>query len=164
MGIAHFPVLHRQFSPSASSFSLGSSSSQDLAQDNKDVLIERLNDLVLRISRDGSLEDDTISAIHSHVDHIESAMHATEKFAHSHVGKSSAKFTKQTPKDNEEYFWGQISPLSPSRQVTLQLPASPRRLFQNRAHANTADTMQVRIFGFPFSFRDLLFPRSLWRD
>lgn len=71
LGIAHFPVLHRQFSsPTATRFAQEASPDPDTTQDNKDVLIERLNDLVLRLS-EKPLGDGVISSIHGEVDRIE---------------------------------------------------------------------------------------------
>jgi hypothetical protein len=65
-GITHFPVLHRQFSSPTSRSFLESSPSEDLTQDNKDVLLDRLDDLILRLSKDNSLENSSVTAIHSH--------------------------------------------------------------------------------------------------
>jgi hypothetical protein len=117
IGISHFPVLHRQFSSPTATVSLDPSPipSQDLTQDNKDVLLERLNDLVLRLSKDRSVEDSTISAIHTGVDRIELLLKAREKGGHKKppsVGNDV----------REDTFW---APLSPTRNVMMRFPDSP---------------------------------------
>ena len=119
VGISHFPVLHRQFSSPTSTVSLEShrTTNQDLAQDNKDVLTERLTDFVLRLSKDSSLEDSTVSAIHTGVDRIESLLKSRGKRLH----KSSFSDGSQLgfPKTGEDMFW---APLTPPRNVRMLLP------------------------------------------
>jgi hypothetical protein len=110
LGIAHFPVLRRQLlSPTTSTFP-DSASSHDLTQDNKDVLLERLNDLVLRLSKDDSLEDTTVTAIHSEVDRIE-----------GHIRVRRRQRIEDVAAREEDTYWG---PLSPSRGVRMRLPNS----------------------------------------
>lgn len=117
LGIAHFPVLHRQFSsPTTLRESLESSPNQDITQDNKDVLIERLNDLVSRLSKNTSLEDSTVDAIHAGVDRIEVLLHSDEK-----PRLDSSDFdSKQAKESGEDVLWG--SPLTPTRKMRMQLP------------------------------------------
>jgi hypothetical protein len=122
IGISSFPVLHRQFSSPTSTFLLESSPSQDLTQDNKDVLIERLNDLVLRLSKDSFVEDRIISAIHTGVDRIELLMKDGGKESQKkspQVGSES----KHSRGNSEDIFWG--SPLTPTRNVRMRFPESP---------------------------------------
>jgi len=121
IGLSHFPVLHRQFS-SPTSTVLESSPSQDLTQDSKDVLIERLNDLVLRLSKDSSIEDSTLAAIHTGVDRIEGLMKGREKETQKkspQVGSES----KHSRGNSEDILWG--SPLTPSRNIRMRFPDSP---------------------------------------
>jgi hypothetical protein len=122
IGISSFPVLHRQFSSPTSTSLLESSSSQDLTQDNKDVLIERLNDLVLRLSKDRSVEDSIISAIHSGVDRIELLMKGREKENQKKSPQVSNE-SKHARGNSEDIFWG--SPLTPTRNVRMRFPDSP---------------------------------------
>ena len=120
IGISHFPVLHRQFSSPTSAVFLESPPSQDLTQDNKDVLIERLNDLVLRLSKDSSLEDSIVSAIHTGVDQIELLM-KKEKRSHKKPPSVSSDI-KISKGSGEDTFWG---PLTPTRSVRMRFPESP---------------------------------------
>jgi hypothetical protein len=114
-------VLHRQFSSPTSSVFVESLASQDLAQDNKDVLIERLNDLVVRLSKDGSLEDSAVSAIHTGVDQIELLMKSKEKGSHR-KSPSVGSETRVQKGSGEDIFWGS---LSPTRSVRMRFPDSP---------------------------------------
>ncbi|CAG8979125.1 hypothetical protein HYALB_00000258 [Hymenoscyphus albidus] len=43
----------------------------DVTEDNKSILIERLNDIVQRLNQDSSVDDDTVTKIHRDVDYIE---------------------------------------------------------------------------------------------
>jgi hypothetical protein len=113
-------VLHRQFSSPRSSVFPESPGSQDLAQDNKDVLIERLNDLVLRISKDSSLDDSIVSAIHTGVDRIEMLMKGRENGQKSPQANSEPKLSNSNTGDT---LWGPS--LTPTRNVRMRFPDSP---------------------------------------
>lgn len=121
IGISHFPVLHRQFSSPASTSFVEASPSQDLAQDNKDVLVERLNDLVLRLWKDSSLEDSIVSAIHTGVDQIEVLMKSREKQIEKNSPQigGEAKILTEQP---EDIFWG---PRTPTRNIKMRFADSP---------------------------------------
>ena len=121
-----FIGLHRQFSsPTSKTFSVSETSlpqDQDLTQDSKDVLVERLNDLVLRLSNANSLGDHAITSIHSEVDKIELLIHGSERHQRGKnlSGETMAKDEKgQMESDG---FWG---PLSPSQNIRMRLPNSP---------------------------------------
>lgn len=132
LGIAHFPVLHRNFSSPTSTILLGSSPSQDLAEDNKDVLIERLNDLVVRLS-DSSLEDRTISAIHTDVDRIETLI----RYRGTHQSPPVGSDSKASKGSVEDVFW---RPLTPTRNISMRMPdspTSPRHFIQYAAQMST---------------------------
>jgi hypothetical protein len=120
LGISHFPVLHRQFSSPRSSTFPESPPIQDLTQDNKDVLIERLNDLIIRLAKDSSIEDSTISAIHNGIDRIELILKNRKIGTH----KKSPSFGSDIQAfkgGGEDAFWG---PLSPTRNARIQFPDS----------------------------------------
>jgi hypothetical protein len=113
LGIAHFPVLHRQFSSPTSQSFPESPANQDIMQDNKDVLLERLSDLVSRISRNNFLENSTVTAIHSEVDRIEMVMRGKEKPLEDHNVEGTQ------PKGSEEdTFW---RPMTPTRHVKMRM-------------------------------------------
>jgi len=114
-------MLHRQFT-SRDSAEL-SPSDQDVSQDNKDVLIERLNDLVSLVSKSSSLEDGAVSAIHSEVDRIEKLIResALSPKSPKMPQKSSIKTEPSTPKSSD-VFWG---PPTPTRSMSMRFPAMP---------------------------------------
>ena len=118
LGIAHFPVLHRQFSSPTSLRARErlESPTQDITQDNKDVLIERLNDLVLRLSKSTFLENSTVDAVHAGVDKIELLLDSGEK---PHL--ESVNLESRQPKEiREDIFWK--TPLTPTKNIRMQFP------------------------------------------
>jgi len=122
IGISHFPVLHQQFS-SPKSRARGSSESspdQDVTQDSKDILIERLNDLAFRLSKDSSLEASAVTAIHAEVDHIETLIRGSEKSPK--LPQARSHFDSESSSNEEDTFWG---PLTPTRSVRMRLPTRP---------------------------------------
>ena len=125
LGIAHFPVLHRQFSsPTSSRFPESPSSQDDLTQDNKDVLIERLNDLMQRLSKDGaSIEDRAVTNIHHLVDDIETLMR--EKPKESKLDDLDTESEIGDTKEQER-LWGPSLPRSPIQNIRMRLPDSWR--------------------------------------
>ena len=125
IGISHFPVLHRQFSSPTSTVSLDSprTSNQDLTQDNKDVLIERLNDLVFRLFKDSSVEDSIVSAIHTRVDGVELLLKNKEIERHK---KSTSLGNEISSESGEDPFWGPLTPTRNGRILFPESPTSPR--------------------------------------
>ncbi|PMD44982.1 hypothetical protein L207DRAFT_577929 [Hyaloscypha variabilis F] len=116
LGISHFPVLHRQFSsPIRGSFSESSPSQQDLTQDSKDVLIERLNDLVQHLSTAQELEDGAVTAVHSQVDKIEMILRGEEKHKKPDHSRSSSAVSR----DGHDPFW---APATPTKSMRMRLP------------------------------------------
>lgn len=69
--LRHSSVLHRTAKPQHSAAVDQGSSQQDLSQDSRDVLVQRLNDLVSRLSADGGLLGDGIANLHARVDEME---------------------------------------------------------------------------------------------
>lgn len=118
LGISHFPVLHRQFSSPTSRRHLESSPEDNLAQDNKDVLIERLNDLVARLSRDRSLENSTVTAIHSQVEQIEVLMPSTQG-SQTPTRTSTELVGNPNILNDNDLLWGLRSP---THKMNMRLP------------------------------------------
>jgi len=115
LGISHFPVLHRQFSSPKSTASSDSFPGQDLTQDSKDVLIERLNDLVLRLSTTNVLKDGAVTAIHSQVDKIELILEGEER----HQRPSHSRSGSGILKTEDDPYWG---PATPTQNIKMRLP------------------------------------------
>ena len=126
IGIRDFPVLHKQLSsPNARLSESPTTSIQDIARDSKDVLVQRLNDLVTRLMAEEGLKDEDITSLHVDVDRMERVMKKSvgipqEEAFHERRSPSSIG----TLRDHEDdMFWG--PPFSPSRKVTMRLPDSP---------------------------------------
>lgn len=99
---------------------------QDLPLNNKDALIKRLNDVVLSLSKDPGtgLNDSTLTAIYSEVDHIEHLLNNEEKRPESNEGQDPEDL--QTATNAEENLL-QSSPalIKESRMSTETTPHSP---------------------------------------
>ncbi|KAI0147840.1 hypothetical protein GGR57DRAFT_476003 [Xylariaceae sp. FL1272] len=71
----HFsPVSARSSSSHQRSDSYRSEAPDDLAQDSRDVLIQRLNDLASKLAQRPHVDDENISAMHARVDEMENAL------------------------------------------------------------------------------------------
>ncbi|KAG9248586.1 hypothetical protein BJ878DRAFT_4294 [Calycina marina] len=90
LGISHYPKLHRQLTERDIS---QDNPSLDVAQDSRDVLIERLNSLVTQLPSQNELEGTAIKDIHSKVDQIEVVLRGQDQSPKS----SRASMTTRTP-------------------------------------------------------------------
>ena len=142
LGISHFPVLHRQLSSPTSRSFVESSPSEDLTQDNKDVLLERLNDLVLRLSKDNLLENSSITAIHSHVDKIEVLIRAREGHEKSGQVRKEIHGSPSVPRE-EDVFWGPRTPTQNMRMHIPEIPEYSRRPAQNEPRMTPAKAIEL---------------------
>jgi hypothetical protein len=145
LGIAHFPVLHHQFSsPTSSRFPESLSSQDDLTQDNKDVLVERLNDLVQRLSKDGaSIEDKAVTNIHHLVDGIETLMR--EKPKEPNLDDLDIESESGDTKE-QEILWGPALPRSPIQNIRMRLPdswRSPQLSAPPKQEINSSKTAEI---------------------
>jgi hypothetical protein len=134
----HHLGLHRQFtSPTSKGFS-EVAPSQELAQDSKDVLVDRLTDLVSRLSNTNFLKDNAITAIHSEVDKIELLIRRAEKIQRD-SGLSRRMPTGDAILSREDdSLWG---PMTPSHNIKMQLPNSPQRLKRIPSHTTELGNM-----------------------
>ncbi|ESZ95985.1 hypothetical protein SBOR_3677 [Sclerotinia borealis F-4128] len=96
-------------------------SNQD-SQDNKDVLLQRLNDLVVRLSHDDA-EDDAITALHKKTDEMETLLRV--EYSMDLDRKVSHDIVKPPPRrDSDDVFWAR--PLATRREsFLLRRPSSP---------------------------------------
>ncbi|KAH8811763.1 hypothetical protein F5884DRAFT_855099 [Xylogone sp. PMI_703] len=124
LGIAHFPILHQQFSPTRPKSTIEKSPAQSLTEDSKDVLIERLNDLASRLT-DSSLDDSIVTAIHGDVDHIERLLRGKDKRSPSPLQANisvdgDARSSTDERRIERDPFW---APLTPTRSISMHLPS-----------------------------------------
>ncbi|KAF7925339.1 hypothetical protein BELL_0678g00010 [Botrytis elliptica] len=105
----------------ASATAPSNSSNQD-SQDNKDVLLQRLNDLVVRLSHDDA-EDDAITALHKKTDEMETLLRV--EYSMDLDPKVSHNKVKPPPprRDSNDMFWGR--PLNTRRESYLRRSNSP---------------------------------------
>jgi len=130
LGISHF---HRQPSSPIASQEKRPEQDEDINEDSKEVLMERLNDLVSRLSESHSIEDDTVTAIHSEVDKIELILRKGERhlspFLEDPYGIMNA------PRDPEHFEASSLSPsrpsLSPSQSLRMRFPPKPQSSAQD---------------------------------
>jgi hypothetical protein len=139
LGIPHSPVLRRPLSSHSFSRTVPTtdpisetSSSRDVVEDNKEVLIERLNDFVALISNSTNLGKSDIEALHVQVDQIE----RIELLARVRDSKSlqfspgSSQVLGERGEENgsvksrDEPFWGPPSPTRNMSSLRLSNPTS----------------------------------------
>lgn len=139
LGIAHhLPSLHRQLiSPTSNGFPKAVPD-EDLTEDSKDVLIERLNDLIARLSNARSIDDVAVTAIHSQMDNIELIVRREER----HQSPPDGTVASLDVLRDEDNFWG---PPSPSQSLRMRLPPKPGSsvLPQRELSMSTAKAVKI---------------------
>lgn len=145
MGIAHFPVLHRQFSSPPTKESLESSSVQNLTQDNRDVLIERLSDILASVTKDDSFEDGVITSIHTEVDRIEQIMRVGSRHQSPEKADNIVASVERSYND-EDVFWGPATPTKNMRmRLPDRLPISSRRFIPQTSKMNSTQASELAV-------------------
>ncbi|ETS77382.1 hypothetical protein PFICI_11256 [Pestalotiopsis fici W106-1] len=88
------PLRHRSSSarlPSPTPPSRSADELLDVAQDSKDVLIQRLNDLAARLSAEDEVQGDSVDSMHAKVDELEHALaHGWANGSHRHRRNQSS--------------------------------------------------------------------------
>ncbi|KAI1428750.1 hypothetical protein F5Y12DRAFT_629797 [Xylaria sp. FL1777] len=90
---------------------------EDVAQDSRDVLVQRMNDLVARLGQERHVKDGNIHALHAKVDELEKVLYTRDH---------SSKKTRYDDRDGSNHSWKPPHPanLLPS---DMSRPDSPRR-------------------------------------
>ncbi|KAI5862378.1 hypothetical protein GGS23DRAFT_97663 [Durotheca rogersii] len=120
------------------------SDQEDIVQDSRDVLVQRLNDLAAQLSRKERLKEESINSLHARVDEMETALSLTDRPAKRAPPRSKpAGLALQTPKSEGDPSWvpltpGRIIPSIPS--ISLSAQNSPPR----RAFGESTDTPGAR--------------------
>lgn len=104
---------------------------EDLVEDSKDVLIERLSDLISHLMQSQSIKDDTVAAMHSEVDKIESLVQKAERnqspFLDDPFGVLSiSKDLSPLHSPSRPPFSPSRPPLSPSQSLRMRMPPRSR--------------------------------------
>lgn len=110
----------------------------DLARDSKDVLVQRLNDLALLLTREENLRDEVVTEMHNEVDRMEKAIHSSvwsSQNEDSITGKiPSIHGSLRSP--GSDVF---RSPFSPNRNVKMRLPEPPL----TTSHSNLQEALEM---------------------
>lgn len=117
LGIRDFPSLHRELTSSQLPTIIPEDSTEDLAQDSKDVLVQRLLDLANHI-QEQELPDQALSTLHHDVDHMERTWQKTPAPKPPLVRPilrsfGSSMSLRSNGSHQDEPFWRPGSPLSP---------------------------------------------------
>ncbi|KAI9738500.1 MAG: hypothetical protein M1818_005397 [Claussenomyces sp. TS43310] len=107
-----------------------SPSAHELADDSKDVLVQRLNDLAVRLASEETLNDEDVSALHVDIDRMERVLkRTTHGENHSPLSPLRLTFNRLSGSPgahhDDEAFW---SVFSPSPTASPQAPGSPSKL------------------------------------
>lgn len=104
----------------------------DITEDNKSILIERLNDLVQRLSQDNSIDNDTVTKIHRDVDYIERVVNTAANHSRPpSVGLGIDDMIDGGRNANQEAVW------APKKAIQLQMPK--RRQREKREEGMSSD-------------------------
>ncbi|KAI0378314.1 hypothetical protein F5Y04DRAFT_153419 [Hypomontagnella monticulosa] len=118
LGMSPFSPARRQFpSPLARSPSylqgseMERSEKDDLVRDSRDVLIQRLNDLVAQISQQDHLKEDNINGLHAKVDEMERAI-TTRNYSSRRTPWRTRPTSLELHDSESEHnsFWGSLTP------------------------------------------------------
>ena len=97
------PGLQRTFSPSQSIASpTPSSPEQDVAQDNKEVLLERLTDLVQRLQDEDHLDNSSVTTLHKRVDDMETIFRSKQRTLRPARSLRSMRSFTMSPEVNKD--------------------------------------------------------------
>ncbi|KAI0142370.1 hypothetical protein F4776DRAFT_676281 [Hypoxylon sp. NC0597] len=118
LGVSPLSPMRRQFSSSLTrSSSLhppepDHSEQDDLVQDSKDVLVQRLNDLATQLSQQDHLKEDSVYGLHAKVDEMERVLSRRDHPLRQTPQRSrpTSLIQLQSSKNEHERFWGSLSP------------------------------------------------------
>ncbi|CAL3972540.1 unnamed protein product [Diplocarpon coronariae] len=114
LGVSSSSVMQGHFN-SPTSKSYPEVSKEGLPQESKDVLVDRLNDLVLRISKVGVLRGKAISTIHAQVDKIDILVNRVEAIERPNLPSREVLRNGTPPTDFGE-------PSTPTQNLPMSLP------------------------------------------
>ncbi|KAI1373761.1 hypothetical protein F4677DRAFT_188531 [Hypoxylon crocopeplum] len=118
LGMSPFSPMRRQFS---SPFTRSSSSlhptdaehseQEDLVQDSKDVLVQRLNDIAVKLNQQDDLREDSVHNLHAKVDEMERVLSTRDHpFPRRPQGSRPNSSMLQHSTMEGDPFWGSLTP------------------------------------------------------
>ncbi|OTA57854.1 hypothetical protein K449DRAFT_398081 [Hypoxylon sp. EC38] len=113
LGVSPLSPMRRQFPSSLTrSSSLhppepDHSEQDDLVQDSKDVLVQRLNDLATQLSQQDHLKEDSVYGLHAKVDEMERVLSRRDYPLRRTPQRSRPT---SSSRNEHERFWGSLSP------------------------------------------------------
>lgn len=128
---------------------------ENWTQDSKGILIDRIKDLVLRLSNVGPLKDRAISTIHSQVDRIEILVDGVERKRPSptvpEVSREDEVWGQQTPTHTIQVRTSGVSP----KAYEEQLPEAPEKASVRAVEvAQAAEILASRLSTVAVEFRE----------
>ena len=112
---------------------------ETISEDNKDVLIERLNDLVQRLSKDHTVEDNVVSRLHREVDDMEIVMIKANMSQKMELELGTRTVEPSLPSSNS-FFW---DPETPTRKISIPRSDSLRRTPPREQRMDTAAATRI---------------------
>ncbi|KAI2631898.1 hypothetical protein GGR54DRAFT_581338 [Hypoxylon sp. NC1633] len=117
LGMSPFSPVRRQLSsPFAGSPSflhptdVGHSEHEDLVQDSRDVLVQRLNDLAAKLNQQDDLQEDNVYSLHATVDEMEQALSTRDHLSRRGQRSRPTSLILQNTRSELNPFWGSLSP------------------------------------------------------
>jgi hypothetical protein len=113
----------------------------DTLEDNKDVLIQRLSDLVQRLLTGHPLEDKVVSTLHREMDNIEILMIKADISQKTDNEMASKKGERPVSEGNST-FW---RPKTPTRKVNIAKSESPLKTFPKKEEETMSPDIATKI-------------------
>ncbi|KAI1347785.1 hypothetical protein F5Y01DRAFT_294219 [Xylaria sp. FL0043] len=149
LGMSPLSPLRRQFSPptlapSSPLYPQSDPDHEDVAQDSKDVLIQRLNDLVARLSQDRrSVEDENLHTLHAKVDELENVFDSRAYRAKArHDDKDRSNLSWESP-DPTNLLPSDVSSLASPPRPSLSAKAETDSPAKKTSNLTVAEAEQI---------------------
>ncbi|KAI0552801.1 hypothetical protein F4679DRAFT_533943 [Xylaria curta] len=113
--------------PDPDRLDLGHGDHEDATQDSRDVLVQRLNDLAARLTKQGYVKNGDINVLHAKVDELENVLYTPEDASKRETrspGPPPLSLDDDGDQDGSNHSWGPPHPGSPlpSDAFSLTLP------------------------------------------
>lgn len=131
LGMSPFSPMRRHLSPS---FTRSSSSplyatepehseDEEVVQDSKDVLVQRLNDLAAQLNQQDHLKEDNVNSLHAKVDEMERVVSSRGHPSPRRSQRSRpSSLVLQKSTSERDFFWGTLTPSRMPSISNIPLP------------------------------------------